>query len=123
MPRATNAPASRERRRRKLKQAKGFMGARGRLVRVASNAVMKKLLWQYRDRKRRKREFRKLWIIRIGAAAKINGISYSRLMSGLKKAGITLDRKILADLAVRNDKVFKELVTLAKQPSTSAKSA
>ena len=120
MPRATNAPASRERRRRKLKQAKGFMGARGRLVRVASNAVMKKLLWQYRDRKRRKREFRKLWIIRIGAAAKSNGISYSRLMSGLKQAGVSLDRKILADLAVRNELAFKELVTLAKQPVKSA---
>ena len=96
------------------------MGARGRLVRVASNAVMKKLLWQYRDRKRRKREFRKLWIIRIGAAAKNNGISYSRLMSGLKKAGVSLDRKILADLAVRNEPAFKELVGLAKQPAKSA---
>ena len=96
------------------------MGARGRLVRVASNAVMKKLVWQYRDRKRRKREFRKLWIIRIGAAAQNNGISYSRFMSGLKKAGISLDRKILADLAVRNDQVFKELVSVAKQPAPSA---
>ncbi len=96
------------------------MGARGRLYRVASNAVMKKLLWQYRDRKRRKREFRKLWVIRIGAAAKINGMSYSRFISGLKKAGVSLDRKILADLAVRNERVFKELVSVAKQPSQPA---
>ncbi len=120
MPRATNAPASRERRRRKLKQAKGFMGARGRLVRVANNAVMKKLLWQFRDRKVRKREFRKLWIIRIGAAAKNNGLSYSRFLSGLQKAGVLLDRKILADLAVRNERVFKELVAVAKQPVATA---
>lgn len=120
MPRATNAPASRERRRRKLKQAKGFMGARGRLYRVANNAVMKKLLWQFRDRKRRKREFRKIWIIRIGAAAKLNGMSYSRFISGLQKAGIGLDRKVMADLAVRNERVFQHLVQLAKQPSASA---
>ncbi len=123
MPRSTNAPASRERRRKKLKQAKGFMGARGRLYRVASNAVMKKLLWQYRDRKRRKREFRKLWVIRIGAAAKMHGISYSRLISGLIKAGILLDRKMLADLAVRNEKVFKELVAVAQQSKTLKTSA
>ena len=120
MPRATNAPASRERRRRKLKQAKGFMGARSRLVRVANNAIMKQMLWQYRDRKVRKREFRKLWIIRIGAAAKASGLSYSRFMSGLQKAGILLDRKILAEFAVRNERVFKELVAMAKQPGAPA---
>ena len=120
MPRATNAPASRERRRRKLKQTKGFMGARSRLYRVANNALMKKLTWEYKGRKVRKREFRKLWIIRIGAAAKMNGMSYSRFISGLQKAGVSLDRKILADFAVRNERIFKELVSLAKQPVASA---
>jgi large subunit ribosomal protein L20 len=120
MPRATNAPASRERRRKKLKQVKGFRGARSKNVRTANNALMKKLLWQYRDRRRGKREFRKLWIIRIGAAAKDNGISYSRFISGLEKAGVRIDRKILANLAVNNQRVFKELVGVAKQPGLSS---
>src|SRR5258708_2878585 len=100
MPRATNAPASRERRKRMLDKAKGFRGRRSKLFRYAKNAVMKAEYWSYRDRKTRKRNFRYLWISRINAAARANGLTYSRFAEGLKAAGIELDRKILADMAV-----------------------
>ena len=95
-----------------LKQAKGYYGARSRVFRVAKQAVIKALQYAFRDRRQRKREFRALWIARINAGARIHGLSYSRFMNGLKKANITLDRKVLADLAV-NDKVG--FAKLAKQ--------
>lgn len=103
-----------QRRKRMLKFAKGFYGAKSRLYRSAKEAVEKALLYSYRDRKVRKREFRRLWIVRIGAAAELNGLSYSKFMGGLKKANVTLDRKILADLAVRNPEAFSKLAATAK---------
>ncbi|HJV91443.1 MAG TPA: 50S ribosomal protein L20, partial [Holophagaceae bacterium] len=91
-----------------------FYGAKSRLYRSAKEAVEKALLYSYRDRKVRKRDFRKLWIVRISAAAVQNGLSYSKFMGGLKKANVTLDRKILADMAVRNPEAFSKLVAVAK---------
>ena len=110
MPRATNSPASRERRKRMLDKAKGFRGRRSKLFRYAKNAVMKAETWAYRDRKTRKRNFRYLWIQRINAAARANGITYSRFMEGLKATGIAVDRKILADLAVTDEPAFKAIL-------------
>jgi len=109
MPRATNAPASRERRKRVLDKAKGFRGRRSKLFRYAKNAVMKAEYWSYRDRKTRKRNFRYLWIQRLNAAARANGLTYSRFMEGLKAAGIELDRKVLADMAVTDDAAFQAI--------------
>ena len=114
MPRATNAPASRERRKRVLEKAKGFRGRRSKLFRYAKNAVMKAETWAYRDRKTRKRNFRMLWQQRINAAARANGLTYSRFMEGVKAAGIDLDRKILADLAVTDVAAFKGIFDKAK---------
>src|ERR1700693_1557011 len=114
MPRATNAPASRERRKRVLDQAKGYRGRRSKLFRYAKDATMKGKYWAYRDRKTRKRNFRYLWIQRLNAAARANGMTYSRFAEGLKAAGIGLDRKILADLAVTDDVAFKSIVEQAK---------
>ena len=113
MPRATNAPASRERRKRVLDTAKGFRGRRSKLFRYAKDATMKAKYWSYRDRKTRKRNFRMLWIARVNAAARANGLTYSRFIEGITAAGITLDRKILADLAVTEETVFQNLVTKA----------
>ena len=110
MPRATNAPASRERRKRMLEKAKGFRGRRSKLFRYAKNAVMKAEYWSYRDRKTRKRNFRYLWIQRINAAARANGLTYSRFIEGLNAAQIGLDRKVLADIAVRDEAAFKAIV-------------
>ena len=110
MPRATNSPASRERRKRVLDKAKGFRGRRSKLFRYAKNAIMKAEYWSYRDRKTRKRNFRYLWIQRINAAARAHGITYSRFMEGLKATGIELDRKILADMAVTDEPTFKAIV-------------
>ena len=114
MPRATNAPASRARRKRVLKKAKGYRGRRSKLFRYAKDATMKGQYWAYRDRKTRKRTFRYLWIQRLNAAARANGMTYSRLTEGLKAAGIGLDRKILADLAVSDTTAFKSIVDQAK---------
>jgi large subunit ribosomal protein L20 len=100
----------RKRHNKLLKQAKGYQGSRSRRIRVARQTVLKALSYAYRDRRNRKRDFRRLWIIRINAAARQNGISYSRLMSGLKQAGIDLDRKILADMAVRDPAAFSSVV-------------
>jgi len=114
MTRATNAPASRRRRKKIIKQAKGFVGARSKLFRTASNAVMKKLSYQFSGRKERKRDMRGLWIMRISAACKTQGCSYSKFISALKKNGIALDRKVLAELAVNNDAIFTKLVQEVK---------
>ncbi len=103
-----------QRRKRMLKFAKGFYGAKSRLYRSAKEAVEKALAYAYRGRKERKRDFRRLWIVRISAACVQNGMSYSKFMGGLKKAGVTLDRKVLADLAVHNPEAFSKLVATAK---------
>src|SRR5206468_3638173 len=110
MPRATNAPASRERRKRWLEKAKGFRGRRSKLYRYAKDALFKGQYWAYRDRKTKKRNFRYLWIQRINAAARANGLTYSRFIEGLNAAGIALDRKVLADIAVTDDAAFKAIV-------------
>ncbi len=106
MPRATNKPAARARRKKILNRAKGYWGSRSKLFTVAKNTVDKALGYAYRDRKTRKRQFRRLWIARINAAARLNGLTYSRLMGGLRKGGITLNRKVLADLAVHQPEAF-----------------
>jgi large subunit ribosomal protein L20 len=109
MPRATNAPASRERRKRVLDQAKGYRGRRSKLFRYAKDARMKAQYWAYRDRKTRKRNFRNLWIQRINAICRESGTTYSRFMEGLAAANIQLDRKVLADLAVQEPAAFKAI--------------
>lgn len=114
MPRATNAPASRKRRKRILKKAKGFYGARSRLYRYAKDAIFKAQTWATRDRKTRKRNFRALWITRISAAVRQRGMTYNRFMEGLKSLGIELDRKVLADMAITNPASVDELVAQAK---------
>jgi large subunit ribosomal protein L20 len=114
MPRATNNPASRRRRKRYLTAAKGYRGARSKLYRTAREAVEKGLQYAYRDRRNRKRDFRKLWITRINAATRQNGMSYSRFINGLKKANVELDRKVLAELAVSDQASFAKLVEVAK---------
>jgi len=115
MPRATNAPASRERRKRMLDKAKGYRGRRSKLFRYAKNAVMKAEYWSYRDRKTRKRNFRYLWIQRINAAARALGLTYSRFAEGLRASGIELDRKVLAEMAVTDEAAFKVIVAKVVQ--------
>lgn len=114
MPRATNNPASRHRRKKVLKLAAGYRGSRHRLYKTAQQAVDHSGVYAYRDRKNRKREFRRLWIARINAGARANGMSYNRFMEGLRKAAIDLDRKVLADLAVNNAEAFAVLVERSK---------
>ncbi len=114
MPRATNNPAARRRKKKILKQARGYFGGRSKLYRTAREAVQRGLAYAYRDRRARKRDFRRLWIVRINAAARLYGLSYSIFINGLKKAGVALDRKILADLAVRDQATFAKLAELAK---------
>ncbi len=113
MSRVKRGVNAQKRRRKIFKRAKGFFGARSRLIRTATEAVNKAMKYSYRDRRARKREFRQLWIARINAAARLNNISYSRLIDGLKKSGIELDRKILAELAVNDPKGFAQVVLLA----------
>ncbi len=114
MPRAKGGPKTRRRRNRVLKQAEGYWGKRKSSFRSAQEAVDRALAYSYRDRRNRKRDFRNLWVVRINAAARLVGLSYSRLMGGLRKAGIAVDRKILADLAVRDAAAFNALAELAK---------
>ena len=115
MPRARNSVASRRRRKKVLKAARGQFGSRHSLFRTAKESVNKGLAYAYRDRRNKKRAFRGLWIVRINAAARLHGLSYSRMMDGLRKAGISLDRKVLADLAVSDDGAFSLLAERAKQ--------
>ena len=110
MPRSVNSVASRARRKKILKQAKGYFGRRKNVWTIAKNAVEKAMLYSYRDRKVKKRTFRSLWISRINAGSRLHGISYSILMNKLNNKGILLNRKILADLAMNEPKAFKELV-------------
>jgi len=112
--RVTNSPASRKRRTRMIRAAKGFRLKRGKLYRYASDAVDHGRQYAYRDRRRRKREFRYLWQIRINAAVRAAGLTYSRFMEGLKAAKCTLDRKVLADIAAQDAAAFSQLITLAK---------
>ena len=113
--RATNAPASRERRRRRLAKAKGFYGARSKLFRTATEAVDRAMRLSTIHRKLKKRDFRQLWIARINAATRAEGISYSKFMDGLIKAGVTLNRKMLSEIAINDAAGFKALVELAKK--------
>ena len=114
MPRAKNAVAARARRKKVLKQTKGNFGARKNVWTVAKNTYEKGLTYAFRDRRNKKRNFRALWIQRINAAARLEGMSYSKLMGGLHKAGIEINRKVLADLAVNHPEAFKAVVAKAK---------
>lgn len=114
MARVKGGTVTRARRKRVLKLSKGYYGAKHKLFKNAKQQVMKSGNYAYRDRKQRKRDFRKLWIARINAAARLNGISYSKLMHGLKVAGIDINRKMLSDLAVNDEKAFAQLVEQAK---------
>ena len=115
MPRSVNSVASRARRKKILKMAKGYFGARSKVYTVAKNAVEKGLQYAYRDRKNKKRAFRRLWIARINAGARQHGMSYSKLMHGLSKNEIGLNRKVLADLAMNHPDSFKALVDAASK--------
>jgi large subunit ribosomal protein L20 len=117
MPRARSAVASHARRKKILKRARGYYGGRSRLYRTAKESVQRGLAYAYAHRRRRKRDFRRLWITRINAAARLYGLSYSLFMSGLKRAGVILDRKILADMAVRDKEGFAKLAELASKAS------
>ena len=115
MPRVKGGTVARKRRKKILKLAKGYYGSKHLLYRTANEQVMKSLAYAYRDRKRRKREFRKLWITRINAASRLNGLSYSKLINGLAKANVEVNRKMLADLAVNDAAGFTAIVELAKK--------
>jgi len=115
VPRVKRGPKRIARRKKILARAKGFFLTKSKLHRSAKEAVQRALKFSYRDRRQRKRQFRRLWIVRIGAAAKLNELSYNRFISGLKKAGIELDRKILADLAVKDAAGFADLAAQAKK--------
>jgi large subunit ribosomal protein L20 len=114
MPRATNGPASRKRRKRILLRAKGFRGARSRLFRYAKDAVYKAQQHEYYDRKKKKGQFRSLWIQRISAAVRERGLTYSRFIEGLNAAGVTVDRKILSDIAIHDSAAFDAIFAQAK---------
>jgi len=114
MARVKGGFVTRRRHKKVLKLAKGYFGSKHRLFKTANEQVMKSLMYAYRDRRQTKRNFRKLWIVRINAAARMNGLSYSKLMHGLKLAGVTINRKMLADLAVNDLKSFNDLAGVAK---------
>lgn len=114
MPRVKRGFKARQRRNKVLNLAKGYRGARSKLFRSATEAVDRALNYAFRDRRVKKRDFRALWITRINAAARLNGLTYSRLIHGLKKADVQIDRKVLADLAVSDPKGFTEIATVAK---------
>jgi large subunit ribosomal protein L20 len=114
MPRIKRAVHSHKKRRKILKAAKGFRGGRGRLLRSAKEAVARALQYAYRDRRTKKREIRSLWITRVNAAARLNGLSYSQFLFGLKKAGVEVDRKVLADLAINDAAGFRTLAETAR---------
>lgn len=114
MPRVKRAVHSHKKRRKVLKAAKGYRGGHKRLLRSAKEAVARGLAYAYRDRRNRKREFRSLWIVRVNAAARENGLSYSQFLHGLKKAGVEVDRKVLADLALNDAEAFRRLAETAR---------
>ncbi len=117
MPRAKTGTVRRARHKRVLKRAKGFWGLRSKSVRVATQTLLNAADYEYRDRRDKKNDFRRLWITRINAATRLEGLSYSRFMHGLRQAGVEVDRKMLADLAVREPESFKQFVELAKGTS------
>lgn len=115
MARATNNPASRARRKKILKMAKGYFGSRSKQFQKAKETVTRALKYAYRDRRARKRDFRSLWIVRINAAVRAEGMNYARFIDGLNKAGVELDRKVMAEMAVNDPAAFKKLVDIAKE--------
>lgn len=115
MSRVTSAVATRQRKKKIFRKAKGFWGGRSKLYRIAKEAVMRAGQFAYRDRRNKKRDFRRLWIVRINAACRLNGVSYNAFISGLKKNSIAIDRKMLAELAARDPEVFAKVVEAAKQ--------
>lgn len=115
MPRVKRGVTSRRRHKKVLKLARGYRGARSRTFKAANQSVLKSQFYARRDRRTKKRNFRQLWIARINAAARSKGITYSRLMNGLKRAGVDVNRKMLAEIAIHDDQAFSDLVTLAKQ--------
>ena len=115
MPRAKGGPKTRQRRKKVMKAAKGYWGGRHRLFRTATEAVDKALGYAYRDRRQKKRSFRSLWIVRINAAIRVHGLSYSKFISGLKTAGINLDRKVLADIAVNDQAGFARIAQTVRE--------
>lgn len=115
MPRVKRGVVTRRRHKKILKLAKGYYGAKSRWYKLANQYVVRALAQAYRDRRVRKRDFRRLWIARINAAARTNGMSYSRLIDGLRKAGVTVNRKVLADVAARDSEAFTEIVAKAKE--------
>ena len=115
MARIKGAVTTRKRRKKILKLAKGYWGAKSKLFKMANQAVMKSLTYAYIGRKQRKRDFRRLWIMRINAACKANGMNYSRFMFGLKKAGVNLNRKMLSEIAIHEPEAFKQLCGTAKE--------
>ncbi len=115
MARVKGGFVTRRRHKKILKLAKGYYGAKHRLFKMANQQVMKSLMYAYRDRRKKKRDFRRLWIVRINAAARMNGLSYNKLMHGLKLAGVQMNRKMLADLAVNDINAFNSLATVAKE--------
>ena len=120
MPRATNGPATLKRRKKVLKKAKGYFGNKSRLFRYAKDAVDRAEVYAYRDRRKRKSEFRQLWIVRINAICRNNGINYSRFMHGLKLADIEMDRKQLSELAIHDEAAFIALIGKAKEANEKA---
>lgn len=118
MPRTTNSPASRKRRKRRLDQAKGFYGSRSKLFRQATEAVDRAMALNYAHRKEKKRDFRGMWIVRLSAACRLNDISYSRFIEGLTKAGVELNRKMLSEIAIHDAEGFAALAELAKSKAT-----
>jgi large subunit ribosomal protein L20 len=114
MPRVKGGTITRARHKKILKLARGYRGSKHRIFKTANAQVLKSLMYAYRDRRQKKRDFRKLWIARINAASRINGLSYSKLIFGLKQAGVEVNRKMLADLAVNDAAAFAEIATLAK---------
>lgn len=117
MPRTKGGVVTRRRHKKILKLAKGYFGSKSKIFRPANQQVMKSLTYAYRDRRNKKRDFRRLWITRINAAARQNGLSYSRFISGLKRGGVEVNRKVLADLAVHDAKAFRDLAAVAKNNS------
>lgn len=120
MPRVKTGAERRKRHKKILKLAKGYTGAKSRTYRAAKEQVAHSLAYAYRDRKRRRRDFRKLWIVRINAAARLNGLSYNKLINGLKLAKITIDRKMLSEMAVNDPDSFAQLAEVAKQKLAAA---
>lgn len=114
MPRVKNGTIHRARRKKVLKQAKGYFGSKHRLYKTAKEQLMNSLSYAYRDRRQKKRDFRKLWITRINAGCRENGISYSKFINGLSKAGVEINRKMLSEIAIENPKAFTEIVNVAK---------